>query len=81
MIKISFSSKELDGEDYKDVRTRFEKAGFTIITVEPLRDLITGWINKEGEVESVSINGQTTFSEGDSFPKDAEIRIVYHTFK
>ena len=81
MIKINFSSKELKDEDYRDVRTRFEKAGFTNITVEPLKDLVTGWIDTKDAVESVSINGQTTFSAGDSFPKDAEIRIVYHAFK
>lgn len=80
MIRIDFSSDDLEGDNYKDVLVRLEKAGFTNITAEPLGDLITGWVSDEGEVKSVAINGRTSFSSGESYPKDATIRIVYHSF-
>lgn len=80
MVRISFSSDDLEGENYKDVVVRLEKAGFTNITADPLEDLITGWVTDEGAVKSVSINGKTSFSSGESYPKDATIRVLYHSF-
>ena len=36
-------------------------------------------LNKE--VESISINGETAFEQGNMFAVDAKIEIVYHDFK
>lgn len=58
-----------------------KKAGFTNIKLEKEKDLIFGWISKNGEVSSVTINGKSSFSDGDWFKKDAVIRIKYHTYK
>jgi hypothetical protein len=58
-----------------------KNAGFVNITTNPEYDLITGWINKEYSVESISINGDANFSENESFRPDAEIVILFHRFK
>lgn len=79
-ITVSKSSSDLEGEDYKDVMTMLQVAGFSNIEVEVLDDLITGWLTKDGEVEKVSINGETSFSASSRFPPDSKIMITYHTF-
>ena len=79
-INIPESSTDLKGKDYKDVMTLLQVAGFTNIEVEVLDDLITGWLTKDGEVEKVSINGDTDYSASSKHPYDAKIVITYHTF-
>jgi hypothetical protein len=78
-IRVPASAEEFEGENYKDVVTRFQMAGFTNISTEPIEDLITGWLVKDGEVEEVSINGKTSFGSSASFEPNATIIIRYHT--
>lgn len=79
-ITVPKSSSDLEGKDYKDVMTLLQVAGFTKIEVETLEDLIIGWLTKDGEVEKVSINGDTDFSASSKFPNDSKIVITYHTY-
>ena len=79
-IKITGSSSSYEKENYQDVISELERLGFTDIKTERLEDLITGWLTKDGSVNQISINGNTYFSAGSLFPKDAEIIITYHTF-
>lgn len=79
-IRVPDSADELEGENYEDVVTRFQTAGFTNITTEPIEDLIFGWLTSDGEVEEVSINGRTSFGASASFAPDAKVVIRYHTF-
>lgn len=81
LIKPPASSSSLKKENYKDVVTKFEKSGFTNIEVQKLEDLITGWITKDGSVESVSIDGDTNYDSSKRYSRDSKILIVYHTFK
>lgn len=74
------SSSMLEGEDYRDVVMRFENAGFTNIETEPMGDLITGWVNKDGSVAKVSIAGETSFGSSSEYPPDALVRISYHSY-
>jgi hypothetical protein len=78
--KVPSSSKDFKGENYQDVTTQLESAGFSHIETVVLDDLITGWLTKDGEVEEVSINGDTDYDAGSWFAKDALIKITYHTF-
>lgn len=80
-IKVPFSADDLEGDNYEQVVTDLENAGFSEITVKEQEDLITGFITKEGSVEKVSINGDSDFEEGDVFPEEAKVVIIYHTFK
>lgn len=75
------TSKEAKKQNYNDVVTQFKNAGFGNIKLVQEKDLITGWVTKDGSVESVSINGDAKYKTTSSFRVDAEITITYHTFK
>lgn len=79
-IRLPFSASQYVGENYKTVVSQLGDIGFENIKTQKLEDLITGWLTKEGEIEQISINGDSKFSEGDYFSKDAIITIIYHTF-
>ncbi len=78
-IQIGSSSESLKGENYKDVIKKLEKAGFTNVEEEAVNDVVLGIMTKEGEVERVSIDGDTTFYTYDWVPADASVVVVYHT--
>ena len=79
-VTVPISSKKAKKMNYLELEQLFRDAGFEYITEQTQEDLITGWITKDGSVESVSINGETSFSEDASYRVDAEIIITYHTF-
>ena len=80
-IYAPLTSKEAKGMQYADVVKKFEEKGFQNVKVEPIYDIITGWIKKDGEVESVAINGNKDFAVNTSYNVDAEVVISYHTLK
>jgi hypothetical protein len=75
------SSSDQKCRDYQEVIDNFEEKGFININTQELDDLTTGWIIKDGEVESVSVDGNEDYSEGDWYLNDVEVIITYHTFK
>lgn len=79
-IAIPESSSEFEGENYKDVVTRLESAGFTNIETEGLGDLITGFFHKDGDVKTVSVNGSTSYSSHQRFSPGVQIVIRYHSY-
>ena len=80
-VQVPFSSKDLKGENYEQTIIELENAGFVEITTQENKDLVTGFITKDGSVEKVSINGNFNFEEGDIFPEEAAVVVTYHTFK
>lgn len=80
-IYAPLTSKEAKGMQYADVVKQFEEKGFQNVKVEPIYDIITGWIKKDGEIESVSINGSKDFTVNTSYNVDSEVVINYHTLK
>lgn len=74
---VPYSASDCKYEDYKDIEKVFKNAGFTNISTEILYDIVWGWTD-EGEVDKVSINGNTKFIKGDVFSKDIPIVITYH---
>lgn len=80
-IPIPVSAKDGRKMLCDELVSTLEEAGFVNITTEADRDLITGWITKEGSVEEISIGGDTKFSQNASFRPDVEIVITYHAFK
>lgn len=78
--KTPSESRIQKGKDYTEVIEDFEKQGFTNIKTQKLDDLITGWLTKDGEVESVSVDGDTDYSPDVWYPNDVEVIITYHTF-
>lgn len=64
-------------KNYLDVQNTLENLGFTNISTEILYDIHWGW-TAEGEVESVSIDGNADSVRGDIFSADSPIIITYH---
>lgn len=79
-INMPSSSEEFEGINYEDAVTKLQKAGFTNVETKILDDLVTGWLTKDGEVERVSVDGDTDFSEGSKYLPDAKVVVTYHTF-
>lgn len=75
------TSKDAKGMNYEDVIEEFENAGFINITVNVEYDIITGWIINDGEVKSITINGNSKYDYYDKYRLDAEIVITYHTLR
>lgn len=81
LIRVPNSSAHYFGRNYIDAQDELTAYGFTDIALLPKRDLIKGWLTKDGAVEEVSINGKTEFKEKNKFPADVRIVITYHTFR
>lgn len=68
------------GRNYREVIEDFEDKGFTNIRTEKIEDLAFGWVVKNGEVEEISVGGDTNYDAGVWVPSDTEVVIRYHTF-
>ena len=68
------------GQNYKNVQTKFEEAGFQNIQTEAMDDLVLGILTEEFEVEDVSVNGDTAFSSGEWVDRNAKVLIRYHVY-
>lgn len=75
------TSKESKGMNYLDVIEGFEDAGFINVTTVVEYDIVTGWLTDDGEVKSVTINGDKKFDSHDEYRQDAEVVVTYHTLK
>lgn len=54
---------------------------YTLTNLVSLRDLVTGWVKKDGTVEKVTIGEIYPFKKNSVFEYDTKIVIEYHTFK
>ena len=79
-IYIEHDHSYFTDKNYLEVQTYFSSKGFENITLNPLGDLITGWVTKEGSVKEVSINGDTNFPKKQWYVGDEAIVISYHSF-
>ncbi|MEH6993712.1 hypothetical protein V7075_13520 [Neobacillus drentensis] len=68
------------GRDYQEVVNDFKGKGFKNIKTEKLEDLITGWLTKDGQVESVSVDGDKDYSPDVWYSNNVKVVITYHTF-
>lgn len=80
-IQVPCSAKEAGKMQYEDLKKQLEDAGFVNIKVEPKKDLIKGWLKKEGKVKTITINGDSSFDAYKSYRPDAEIIIIYHALR
>ena len=80
-ITLPFSSSRLKNKTRTEIGDRFLELGFKEIYEKPIRDLVTGWIKKDGSVERVTIDGNPVFKKKATYKFDVEIVIEYHTFK
>lgn len=73
-------SSSCDGMHYEELVDDFTDAGFTNFEYTVIDDLVFGWFTDDGEVEDVTINGDTDFTTDTLYPPDAVVNISYHTF-
>ena len=80
-VKMKKSSAELIGDNYESVIKELQDMGFKKITQDEVDDLTSDGPMKDGTVESVSVNGETSFEADAKFPKDSEVVVRYHIIK
>ena len=61
--------------NYVDVLKEFENAGFINVSTIIEYDIVTGWATDDGEVKSVTINGEKKFNSDD---KDRQRIVCSH---
>lgn len=79
-ITIPFSASSLRKLNYNEVCLRLSALGFTEIYTVPIKDLVTGWITKDGSVEKVVVGSGEMFNKNAVYKYDVKITIHYHTF-
>ena len=79
-VKTVEGASHYKNKNYQEVENELRQIGFTNISTEAIDDLITGWLTKDGEVESVSIDGDDDFSAYNWYPAESKVVITYHTF-
>lgn len=80
MVSIPVSASTTIGKNYEDVKMQFETAGFTNVVLEKQPDLVLGLFSSDGDVASISINGDTEFTSGTYVSSDSLVKITYHTY-
>ena len=78
---IPFSSTDVKGKDYKDLKNQLEKAGFTNVIPKGLEDInaISGIVLKENTVKEITIEGKSIFEKDQVVESDALVIIWYHS--
>lgn len=79
-VQISEIMADYNKKNHTALLALFRAAGFTNVNEVPLSDLNIFTAQKNGQVESITINGDSDFDEGDVFPKSAIVTITYHSF-
>lgn len=75
------NAEDLKNQNFEEVKTYFEDSGFINISVKKDEDLILGFLHDEGDVESVTINGNSSFEATSSFKPEAKVVITYHAYQ
>lgn len=78
MNRIITSSTALKRMRVETVNNELELDGYTNIILEPMYDVILGFLVNTGDVDRISINGETQFDSYLDYPKDSIIKIYYH---
>jgi hypothetical protein len=80
-IHTSFSADGYLNSNYASIQSSLQNDGFTNIRTSPIEDLDLVDADKDGNVISVSIGGNDSFTSQDTFPPDSEVVITYHAVK
>lgn len=78
-VQITEAMESCEDENYHAVVSLFRSAGFNDVKTIALGDLNFFTAKKDGQVASVSINGDDDFDEGDIFQSNANVIITYHS--
>lgn len=80
-VNTPYSSEDCLGKNYSTVKSDLETAGFVNISEEIIEDVELTETDKNGMIESISINGISDFSANEKFNSLAKIIITYHSYK
>ena len=80
-VETGLSSEECIGQNYQLIFDEFEKAGFSNVQTVVIEDLVSAESELVGVADSISIDGTTTFSKGQTFDKDSKVLICYHDYR
>lgn len=78
-VQITEAMESCEDEKYHAVVSLFRSAGFNNVKTIALGDLNFFTAKKNGQVVTVSINGDDDFDEGDIFQRNANVIITYHS--
>lgn len=78
---ISESMANYNDKNFNSIVMLYKSAGFMNVNAVPMNDLNLFTMKNNGKVDSVSINGEEDFDEGDVFSKNSHITITYHSGK
>lgn len=81
LITPGKTADDLEEMNYIDAVEFLSARGFVEIQSEPIYDIITGWLKNDGEIETITIEGETDFEASSEFRPDAVVVITYHTLK
>ena len=79
-LSLEYGIESLKG-NYVSVLNKLKENGFNNIKIIPLRDIYTDSNYVLDEVDSVTINNNESFVQGDMFLYDADIEVKYHSKK
>ena len=81
-IRITSAMANYYSCNYESIATIMKSSGFTNVTCVPLKDMggRTSIASRNGQVSTLSINGEEDIREDDYYPADAVIIIAYHSF-
>ena len=75
------SAKDCIGKTKQEIRNIFLQAGFDNIDEEEIADLDSKELDKDGYVDSVSVNGISNFAGNEEYLSTSRVVINYHSFK
>ena len=83
-ISIPFNVRSLKRQNRMYVKNRLQELGFTEIYAREIKDLVVGFVTKEGTTEQIVVVGrdgtESPIQNGQCYPYDTQIIIYYHTF-
>lgn len=80
-ITITSAVADAQGQNYEALVSILKGLGFSNITCIPMNDLNIFKKSRNGQVESIVIDGDDDINEGDVFSADSSITITYHSIK
>lgn len=78
-VKITSAIADAEGKNYELLETLLRNAGFSNITCVPMKDLNFLTARKNGQVDSLVIDGDEDIEKGNVYSPNATITITYHS--
>ena len=79
VVKITSAIANFEGKNFEVISSLLRSAGFSNVSCVALKDLNFLSGQKNGRVESLTIDGNENINEGDIFSANALVTITYHS--